>query len=83
MNDWNPEDIKAAVRKRGVSMAALAEANGVSPQILSLALRATISERAENIIADFIGMPPGKIWPTRYDRDGNRIRLRTRKRESA
>lgn len=76
MTDMHPEDIKAAIRKSGVSITALAESHGISKQTLSLAIGARMSARAERIIADCIGLDPATIWPSRYGRDGQRITLR-------
>lgn len=75
-NDWHPEDIKAEVRKRGSSLAALARAAGVSTQALSLTLQARVSERCERVIADFLKIHPQQIWPTRYRSDGSRLGTR-------
>ena len=83
MTDTDPEDIKAAIRKKGISMARLADTAGLSPQLLSLTMRAAVSERAEQVIAEFLEMHPMKIWPSRYRRDGSRIKLKTRKRVAA
>lgn len=76
MADMHPEDIKAAVRKRGATLSDLAREHGVHKQGLALALRARVSARAETIIADFLEIPPAKIWPSRYGPDGQRITLR-------
>ena len=76
MQDMHPEDIKAAVRKTGLSLASLARANGMKKQTLSLALQARVSERAERVIADCIRIAPAKIWPSRYGRNGRRINFR-------
>ncbi|WP_336958715.1 helix-turn-helix domain-containing protein [Sphingobium aquiterrae] len=71
--DWHPEDIKAAIRKKGSSLAELARREGISTQALSLALQARVSARCELIIADFLNVHPSKIWPTRYKADGERM----------
>lgn len=71
--DWHPEDIKAAVRKRGSTLSGLALANGVSAQLLSRALLDRSSSRAEKIIADFLGLHPKSIWPSRYHQNGGRL----------
>lgn len=71
--DWHPEDIKAAVRKAGSSLAELASDAGISKQALSLALQARVSERCELIIADFLKLHPRTIWPSRFREDGRRI----------
>ncbi|WP_336973444.1 helix-turn-helix transcriptional regulator [Sphingobium aromaticiconvertens] len=71
--DWHPEDIKAAVRKRGSSLAALARQGGISTQALSLTLQARVSEKCELIISDFLNIHPSEIWPSRYRDDGTRM----------
>jgi Ner family transcriptional regulator len=58
---------------RGSSMARLADDNGVSRPALYFALKRP-SLRCERIIASFLGVPPHKIWPDRYDAHGNPIR---------
>lgn len=77
MSDWHPEDIKAAIRKRGISLAALAADHNISKQTLSLCLSSRASERGDLIIADFLGLKPRTIWPSRYHTDGTRIRLQS------
>lgn len=75
----HPEDIKAAIRKRGSSLAALARAQelegkpAITIQALSQALHARVSARCEDIIADFLEVPPSAIWPSRYRANGTRI----------
>lgn len=71
--DWNPEDIKAAIRKAGGSLTFLARREGVSPQALSIALQARTSERCDKIIASFLGRDAREIWPSRYREDGTRL----------
>ncbi len=71
----HPEDIKAAVRKAGSTLSALGQQNGLSRQQMSLTLHARVSAKAEKIIADFLGLHPKKIWPSRYDKTGNRLSL--------
>lgn len=71
--DWNPEDIKAEIRKAGGSLTALARREGVSTQALSIALQARTSERCDNLIAAFLGRDAREIWPSRYRPDGSRL----------
>lgn len=71
----HPEDIKAAVRKAGSTLAALGRQNGLSRQQMSLACHARVSSKAESIIADFLGLHPMKIWPSRYGKTGNRLSM--------
>lgn len=67
--DWHPEDVKAAVRKTGSSLTALALANGLSESALRRALL-TPWPRAQAIIAKHLGRKPQAIWPSRYDARG-------------
>ena len=73
--DWHPEDIKAAVRKQGSTLAELARAAGVKKQTLSACLVARASERGDRIIAEFLRVPPHHIWPSRYRKNGTRLRF--------
>lgn len=81
MTDMHPEDIKAEIRKRGSTLAALAAAVGMHKQVLSLALASRTSWRAEEAIAAFLEKPAASIWPSRYDAKGIRINLRRSKSE--
>ncbi len=72
---WHPEDIKAAVRKRGLTLSALAARHDMSTQAVSRALHERSSARAEKVIADFLGVHPMQIWPSRYDARGERLTL--------
>jgi Ner family transcriptional regulator len=74
--DWHPEDVKAAIRKQGSTLAELASTAGVSKQSISAAIDRRASERIDQIIADFIGLKPHQIWPSRYNAKGKRIRYR-------
>jgi len=72
MTDMHPDDIKAAIRKRGSNLAALAEVVGLSAATLNAAIKRRASTRAEQVIADFLGIPAAEIWPSRYDANGER-----------
>jgi Ner family transcriptional regulator len=63
--DWHREDILAAVRKKKKSLAALSREHGLAPGTLINALNKPWP-RGEQIIANAIGVPPFKIWPSRY-----------------
>lgn len=69
----HPEDIKAAIRKRGKTLKALSLENGLSESAVRVALNNSCPA-AEPIISKFIGVPLYKIWPDRYDRENIRIR---------
>lgn len=70
--DWHPADVKAALHKKGITLAGIAEANGLSS---SSTLSATFTRSYpanEKRIADAIGVHPQVIWPSRYNADGSR-----------
>ncbi|EPG7298484.1 TPA: helix-turn-helix domain-containing protein [Klebsiella pneumoniae] len=63
--DMHAEDIKAAIRKRGVTMSQLSRESGLAGD----SLRKTLCihwPKGERIIGDFIGIEPAAIWPSRY-----------------
>jgi Ner family transcriptional regulator len=68
--DWHAEDIKAAIRKSGVTLTQLAIANGYSRTVMSMVLR-TPWPAIERIIARQIKTKPEIIWPSRYHSDGS------------
>ncbi len=67
--DWHRADIKAALEKRGLSLAKLARTNGYDRSSTSLAL-VLPWPKMERLIANAIGVSPQHIWPTRYHQDG-------------
>ena len=67
--DQHPEDVKAAIRKLGKSLAALAQEHGYHHSACGRALRRPWPA-VEAIIAATIGEPPQAIWPSRYDAQG-------------
>lgn len=69
-SSWHRADIKAALEKRGWSMRRLSLASGYGANSLKLALDRPWP-KAEAILAEAIGVPPQRIWPHRYHRDGS------------
>jgi Ner family transcriptional regulator len=67
---WHPQDIMAAVRKRGTSLQALARNHGFAPTTFNKALKHRFPN-AHAVIASFIGIERQKLWPQYYDGDGN------------
>lgn len=57
--------IIAAIREKGSTLAQLSIDAGLHPRTLGNALERKYP-KGEKIIADFIGIPPQKIWPERY-----------------
>lgn len=68
--DWEPVDIKYALHKKGITLAGIAEAYGMTS---SSSLSSTFTRSYplnEKRIADAIGVHPMVIWPSRYNADG-------------
>ena len=65
--DWHRQDILAEVRKRGISLAELGRQHGYgNPRTIYNVFRVPYP-KAERIIADFLGVKPEEIWPSRYE----------------
>jgi Ner family transcriptional regulator len=83
--DWHPEDIKAAIRKRGRTLSQLGARHGITRQVMANALIYPHAA-AEVVIARFIGVPAHRIWPSRYNSNGERkkpqptVNYKTRRR---
>ena len=67
--DWHPADIMAALWKRRMSLRRLSRLNDYSHSVLGIAMHRPWP-KAEKIIADFLGVTPQAIWPSRYNADG-------------
>ncbi|TAK48758.1 MAG: transcriptional regulator [Xanthobacteraceae bacterium] len=67
--DWHRADIKAALEKRGLSLARLARLNGYGRTSTAAALHFPWP-KMERLIAGAIGVAPQSIWPSRYHDDG-------------
>jgi Ner family transcriptional regulator len=78
---WHLEDIKAAVRKKGITLKALAIAHGLEPTATKQALRRPHT-KGERAIAAVLGVAPQLIWPDRYEEDGRPKRGRTVQRKA-
>jgi len=68
--DWHPADIKAALHKKNITLAGIAQAYGMnsSSSLSSTFIRSyPLNEKR---IADAIGVHPMIIWPSRYNKDG-------------
>lgn len=71
-NDWQPEDVTHALRKKKTTLAAIAREHGLSgSSSLSAALVRSYPAN-EKRIADALGLHPKDIWPSRYFEDGTR-----------
>lgn len=66
---WHREDIKAAVRKRGITLTQLALDAGLSESICRKALHQPCY-RGEQAISAFLQISARSLWPSRYNSDG-------------
>lgn len=71
--DWHPEDIKAAIRKTGVTLTRLSLDAGFSASAVRVAMLMPIP-RVQAAIAKHLGLQPQQIWPSRYDAEGRPIK---------
>lgn len=70
--DWHPEDIKAALRKKGITLTRLAKLNNVKDSSSFSACLVRPMRANEQRIADALGVHPKELWPSRYNEDGSR-----------
>jgi lambda repressor-like predicted transcriptional regulator len=62
----HPENLKAAIRMKGTTPAALAEELGVSRSTVTQVIAGTgVSARVQARIAQVIGIPVSAIWPAK------------------
>lgn len=69
LEDWHRQDIAAEIRKRGISVAELARRNGYNNPTTFYNVFKLPYPKVERIVADFLGVEPQVIWPTRYARN--------------
>jgi lambda repressor-like predicted transcriptional regulator len=69
--DWHPADIKAALHKSGITLAALAKQHGLCNSSVLSATFVRSYPLNEKRIADAIGVAPQVIWPSRWNADGS------------
>jgi Ner family transcriptional regulator len=65
LSGWHAEDVKAAIRKKGLTLSALSKKYEYSDSYL----RGTLIRarpHGQEIIARFLGVSPAEIWPERY-----------------
>lgn len=66
--EMHPEQIKAEIRMRGKTPAAIADALELSPQTVSNVIHGRItSRRVAQAISDCVGKPICELWPGRYE----------------
>jgi Ner family transcriptional regulator len=68
--NWHKQDIIAAVRKRGTTLNRLSIERGFFRNTLNDACTKRFP-RAQQVIADFLGVTRQEIWPEFYRPDGS------------
>lgn len=64
--DMHRAYIVAMIKEKGKTLSQLSIEAGLHPRTLGNVLERKYP-KGEKIIADFVGMKPEKIWPTRYE----------------
>ncbi len=72
---WHPEDIKTAIRKKGVTLSELCEQMGIDHRSASKALAEPYT-KGELAIAEYLDIPVQLLFPTRWTIDKKRVRPR-------
>ncbi|GAL44502.1 MULTISPECIES: helix-turn-helix domain-containing protein [Citrobacter] len=67
LQDWHSADIIAALKKRGMSLAAVSRNAGLASSTLANALTRHWP-KGERLIAEALDVAPEDIWPSRYSK---------------
>jgi Ner family transcriptional regulator len=70
--DWDPADVICALRKKGITLSALAKHHGLAESSSLSAVLTRSLPKNEKRIADALELHPMVIWPSRYNADGTR-----------
>lgn len=70
--NWHPQEIKAAVWMLGSTFEGLAKASGLAIDACATAAKRPHFD-GEFALAEFLGLSPREIWPSRFRADGTRI----------
>ena len=73
--NMHPEDIKAAVRKTGVTLSSLGSRSDVSSSGIRAAVWRPVPS-ANRVIAAYLGKSLNDIWPEWFAPDGTRLYLK-------
>lgn len=68
--DWDPADVICALRKKGITLSALAKVYGLAESSSLSATLVRVLPKNQQRIADALGLHPMEIWPSRYNADG-------------
>lgn len=79
--NMHPEDVKAAVRKTGITLTELALNNGLSESLARAALRRP-QPSGNRVIAAYLGRKLNELWPEWFDVNGHRLPSKTVRKHS-
>ena len=68
-SDWHPEDVKAEIRKTGVTLSALSSRLGYCDAAVRIMLKRPWP-KLEALVAKHLDRKPFDIWPSRYNAHG-------------
>lgn len=68
----HPEDIKARVRKTGITLEDLGRRSGVAGDTVRKSLYVPCP-KGNRVVARYLGIPLHELWPEWFDEAGNRI----------
>jgi lambda repressor-like predicted transcriptional regulator len=72
------EDLKAEIRRRGLTMKGIAQRAKLSESAVRVAMKRPLP-RPEEAVAEALGLPLHEAWPERYRPDGTRRPIRSPK----
>lgn len=80
MKDLAPAEIKKLIYQAGQTVTGLAVLGGFSAPAVTIAFKRK-SPFVQQYIANFLGMRPQEIWPSRYNANGSPVRMDSRGRQ--
>lgn len=75
-NNKHPEDIKAAIRKTGITLEELGEKTNVPGNTVRKSLYVPCP-KGNRVVAKYLGQTVHDLWPEWFDENGNRILSKT------
>ena len=64
--DWTAEEVKQAIKVKGLTLRSIEQSNGMTGDGLRHALRKDLYPGAEKMIATALGLDARDIWPSRW-----------------
>lgn len=80
-HDMHPEDVKAAIRKRGRTLEQLSEHWGFDKSAIAVALKRPWPA-VQELVATELQRSPAEIWPSRYNSEGAPVATKQSKAKS-